>query len=109
MGFRFRRSVKIIPGVRINFSNSGVSTSVGVRGAHVTIGHGKVRETVGIPGTGLSYTEVQSTKPGAHESVAAPPLSDDERLSIRRQIFWALVLIAAFAVLVQVFTAFTTY
>jgi hypothetical protein len=59
--FRFRRSVRIGPGVRLNFSKSGVSTSVGLHGAHVTIGHGKVRETVGLPGTGLSYTEVHST------------------------------------------------
>jgi hypothetical protein len=61
MGLRFRRSIKLLPGVRLNLSKSGVSTSVGVRGAHVTLGHGKVRETVGIPGTGLSYTETQST------------------------------------------------
>ena len=57
--FRFRRSVKIAPGVRLNFSKSGVSTSIGTRGAHVTLGHGKVRETVGIPGTDVSYVEQQ--------------------------------------------------
>jgi hypothetical protein len=62
MGFRFRRSIKIAPGVRINLSKSGVSTSIGTRGAHVTVGHGKVRETVGIPGTGLSYTEVHGAQ-----------------------------------------------
>jgi hypothetical protein len=61
MGFRFRRSIKILPGIRLNFSRSGVSTSVGVRGAHVTVGHGKVRETVGLPGTGISYTHVEGT------------------------------------------------
>ena len=53
MGWRFRRSIRILPGVRVNLSRSGVSTSVGVRGAHITIGHGQVRETVGIPGSGL--------------------------------------------------------
>jgi|SRR5882757_8857 len=61
MPFRFRRSIKILPGVRLNLSRSGVSTSVGVRGAHITVGHGKVRETVGLPGTGLSYTHVEGT------------------------------------------------
>lgn len=59
--FRFRRSVKIAPGVRLNVSKSGVSTSIGPRGAKVTIGHGQVRETAGIPGTGLSYTETHRT------------------------------------------------
>ncbi|HVA40647.1 MAG TPA: DUF4236 domain-containing protein [Candidatus Binataceae bacterium] len=62
MGFRFRRTVKIFPGVRVNLSRSGLSTSIGVRGAHVTVGHGKVRETVGLPGSGLSYTTTQSTR-----------------------------------------------
>jgi hypothetical protein len=56
MGFRFRRSPKIAPGVHANISKSGVSYSFGRRGAHVTLGHGKVRSTVGIPGSGLSYT-----------------------------------------------------
>lgn len=32
--------------------------SFGQRGYHVTVGHGHVRQTVGIPGTGLSWTTV---------------------------------------------------
>jgi hypothetical protein len=62
MGFRFYRRIKIIPGITLNVSKSGVSTSVGVKGAHVTLGHGKERTTVGIPGTGASYTEVTGAK-----------------------------------------------
>jgi hypothetical protein len=61
MGFRFRRSIRILPGLRLNIGKRGVSASVGGRGAHITVGHGKVRETVGIPGTGLSYTATQGT------------------------------------------------
>ena len=78
MGFRFRRSVKIAPGVRLNFSKSGVSTSIGPRGAKVTIGHGRVRQTVGIPGTGISYTEShrvadhgQAPRPGGSGGLGA--------------------------------------
>jgi len=56
MGFRFRRSIGIIPGVRLNFGRRGTSVSVGVRGAHMTVGPTGVRKTVGIPGTGMSYT-----------------------------------------------------
>ena len=73
MGLRFRRSIKLLPGVRLNFSRSGVSTSVGVRGAHVTLGHGQVRETVGIPGTGLSYTETHSTHDHREQEAAIRP------------------------------------
>jgi Protein of unknown function (DUF4236) len=61
MGFRFCRSVQILPGLRLNFGKRGVSTSIGGRGAHITIGHGQVRETVGLAGTGLSYTHVDGT------------------------------------------------
>ncbi len=56
MGFRFRRTFSVIPGVRINFGKRGASVSVGVRGAHVTMGSHGTRASVGIPGTGASYT-----------------------------------------------------
>jgi hypothetical protein len=74
--FRFRRSFKVAPGVRINLSKSGVSTSIGTRRAHVTVGRGQVRETVGLPGSGLSYTEVHSTRSRdehAREEHTEPP------------------------------------
>ena len=56
MGLRFRKIFSIIPGVRLNVSKSGVSTSLGGHGATVNVGtSGKRTVTVGIPGTGLSY------------------------------------------------------
>jgi hypothetical protein len=61
MGFRFFRRIRILPGISVILSRSGVSTSIGMKGTHITVGHGKVRETVGIPGTGISYTETHST------------------------------------------------
>ncbi len=57
MGFRFRRSVRLLPGVRVNFSKSGVSTSLGVRGATINLSKRGTRATVGLPGTGLSYSQ----------------------------------------------------
>lgn len=57
MGFRFRRSVKVFPGVRINFSTRGISTTIGVRGAAVTMGPQGSFLNVGLPGTGLSYRQ----------------------------------------------------
>ncbi|RXR29156.1 DUF4236 domain-containing protein [Sphingobium fluviale] len=56
MGFRFRKSVKILPGFRINLSKSGVSTSLGRPGATVNISKRGTRYTTGLPGTGLSYS-----------------------------------------------------
>jgi hypothetical protein len=56
MGFRFRKVISVLPGVKINLSKSGVSTSLGGKGATVNVGSsGKRTFTLGIPGTGLSY------------------------------------------------------
>jgi len=60
MPFRFFRRMKILPGVSLNFSKSGISPSFGVPGARVTLGKQGVRKTVGVPGTGLYYTELDS-------------------------------------------------
>lgn len=65
MGFRFNRRIKIGPGIRLNVSKSGVSTSVGRRGAWFTFGGKVTRSTVGIPGTGVSYTETERSGGGS--------------------------------------------
>jgi len=58
MGFRFRKTISLIPGVRLNISKSGVSASVGGQGETVNIGKGgRVRGTVGLPGSGISYSD----------------------------------------------------
>ena len=57
MGLRFRKRLKIAPGVHVNISNKSISTSLGPRGATVNIGKRGVQATVGIPGTGLSYSQ----------------------------------------------------
>lgn len=57
MGFGFRKSIKILPGVRVNVSRSGVSTSIGGRGASVNIGKRGTYLNAGVPGTGLSYRD----------------------------------------------------
>ena len=74
MGLRFRRSIKIFPGVHLNIGMHGVSTSIGTRGVHITYGANGTRTTIGIPGTGVSYTQLQKRHRGAH---VAPELEDD--------------------------------
>lgn len=69
MGFRFQKRLRILPGITLNLSKSGVSASVGVRGARITRGHGKTRVTVGVPGSGISHTTV-SRRAGARRGTA---------------------------------------
>jgi len=54
-GFRFRKSISILPGVKFNISKGGVSTSLGGKGATVNLGTKTQTVNVGVPGTGLSY------------------------------------------------------
>ena len=55
MGLRYRKTFKAGP-LRITASKSGVSTSIGGKGARITkTASGKTRTTLSIPGTGLSY------------------------------------------------------
>lgn len=57
MGLYWRKSSKILPGVRINWSKSGPSVSVGPRGAKVNIGKRGTYVSGGISGTGLYYRQ----------------------------------------------------
>ena len=68
MGFRFQKRIKIAPGLRLNISKTGISTTVGRNGASVNIGKTGTHSTVGIPGTGLSHRTKHQT---AADTIAA--------------------------------------
>ena len=53
MGWRYRKRIKILPGIYLNISKSGISTNVGVKGASVTFGPKGTYVNTGFPGTGL--------------------------------------------------------
>jgi hypothetical protein len=57
MGIRFRKALKLFPGVKLNLSFSGVSATIGPRGASVNIGPRGTFLNTGIPGTGLYSRE----------------------------------------------------
>lgn len=58
MGLRFRRSIKIAPGVRLNVGSKSWGISTGSRGARIsTNSKSGTHVSVGIPGTGLSYRQ----------------------------------------------------
>ena len=55
MGLRFRKSIKIAPGVKINLNKKSTSVTFGGKGVHYTASStGKKTASVGIPGTGIS-------------------------------------------------------
>jgi hypothetical protein len=64
VGLRFRKSFKIAPGVRLNFSNKSTGLSFGGKGLRSSINSsGRKTSSIGIPGTGLSYVTTKSGKP----------------------------------------------
>lgn len=95
MALRFRRSIKIAPGVRWNVGLKSSSLSFGPRGAKLTAGTRGTRATIGLPGTGLSYTATSGTgrrgrsTAAPSESGLAPtftitPRVDPTRFGVRR-------------------------
>jgi len=61
MSLRFRRSMKLIPGVRLNFNKDSIGMSLGVPGARYTMNSkGRKTFTTGIPGTGIYNVETIS-------------------------------------------------
>ncbi len=84
MGFRLRRSARLGP-LRFNFSSGGLSSiSVGGRGASFNIPvnrRGGPRTTVGLPGTGLSWSMKHTPdRPAAIRAGAAEGLPNSRRL-----------------------------
>ena len=66
MGLRFQRRVKLLPGVHLNLSLSGVGVSVGGRGAHIGVAaRGQRYTSIGLIGVGLS-------RHGYHRGAVSP-------------------------------------
>ncbi len=113
MGLRFRKSFKIAPGVKLNVGRKSAGISLGTKGARVSINtKGRKTTTVGIPGTGLSYSSstniatkskrtVQKQKPKAvNKPIAnqqtADPVNSQIKCTLKRPpskwyLFWGII------------------
>ena len=72
MAFRIRKSFKIAPGIRLNVSKSGLSTSVGGKGSTVNLSKRGTKVTNSIPGTGISTSKLYGSGKAQKSSRAAP-------------------------------------
>lgn len=75
---RFRRSVSISKGVRLNFGKKGVSISSGIPGFRKTYNFntGKTTTSVGIPGTGVYYVDTSGPSKKKEEKKSGGLFSD---------------------------------
>ena len=90
MGLRFRKTISILPGVRLNLGKSTQSISVGVPGFRKTFNtKGQVTTTVGLPGTGLYYVDTKNPKKEkekrAQKREKAEPQAEQPRQESRLQ------------------------
>ena len=84
MGFRYRKSINLGGGFRINLSKSGIGYSWGTKGYRVTrTARGTTRRTYSIPGTGLSYT--QESGRGTNNRRSNPTRSRQNNPSLRQR------------------------
>lgn len=106
MGWRFRRSIRLAPGVRWNFGKRSTSLTIGPRGFKTTIGTAGTRRTIGLPGTGLSYTMTSSRTRGRPRTAsprqpAVLPARVPARFGIRtsgiRVAAWCVTLVCSLA------------
>jgi hypothetical protein len=98
MGFRFRKSIKILPGLRLNLSRSGVSANIGVRGANISVGPRGTYVNAGIPGSGVSYRDRIDAGDNSH--LETPQLVADQqpRNSAVPRVLVVIAIIAIIAV-----------
>lgn len=87
--FTFRKSVKICKGVRVNFGTKGASLSIGTKGCRYSMHtSGRRTATVGIPGTGLYYSQsVSGTSKRKYNSAAYTKKQQiqQEKLALQQQ------------------------
>ncbi len=68
MAWNYRKRIKIAPGIHLNFSKGGISTSIGPKGAKISISKKGTYLNTGIPGTGL-YSRIKLTNNTANNNI----------------------------------------
>jgi hypothetical protein len=96
MTLRFQRRVRLAPWLHLIFSKSGVSASIGPRGADVNVNRHGIIMNVGITGTGLRDLHFMNDRDADKFFAAAgePPLRKP------RKWFWWIASVVVFIVFV---------
>lgn len=80
MGFRYRKSINLGGGFRINLSKSGIGYSFGKKGFRYTrTARGTDRVTFSIPGTGISWSQESKSGESVKKSIS-PRTNETEYL-----------------------------
>lgn len=106
MGLRFRKSINLGHGLRMNLSKSGVGFSAGTKGFRVTkTANGRIRTTASIPGSGISYvkeTSSKKTKDSTNNVTGRNEMKQKKKHPILKKI---IIVLAVFFVIGGILTA----
>jgi hypothetical protein len=87
MGTRFRKSIKLGKGVKLNIGKKSASISLGTKGLHTTFSTtGRKTTSAGIPGTGLSYTKTVGSGHKTNHNVTQKSTSNNNTIADERPI-----------------------
>lgn len=91
MGMRYRKSIGLGKGVRLNVGKGSLGVSAGVKGAHVSVNSKRgVTTSVGAPGTGVSYSKTTGWGGGGASGGAGGPKPPSNKLVTIA--VWAIIL-----------------
>jgi hypothetical protein len=95
MSFRFRKSITLLPGLRLNLGKKSGSLSLGIPGATLNFGKNGIFTNLGLPGTGLSYrTKIGGETPADDNA----PLQGEGRAAPAKILRFMLLLLVCLAV-----------
>jgi AAA+ superfamily predicted ATPase len=89
MAWNYRKRITIAPGVRLNISKKGVSSTFGVRGASINVGQNGTYLNTGIPGTGI-YSRRKIVSGGSNSQSSQSNKSNYNGCGITTLIFLTL-------------------
>ena len=107
MGLRFRKSIKILPGVKLNLNKNSHSWTFGGKGLHYTVNKktGKATQSVDLPG-GFSYTETRSLNEQelcgenkARENIKMKENSNTQKPFYKKKWFIAVIVVIILAII----------
>ena len=104
MGLNFRKSINLGKGFKLNIGKKSVGISGGVKGARVSVNSsGRKTVTLGIPGTGLSYSinlnKLFKGKTSKKKSSADNDNNDEDGATINVNLILVLIIIVLLAVI----------
>ncbi|MEX0627067.1 MAG: DUF4236 domain-containing protein [Cucumibacter sp.] len=96
MAIRFRRSLKIAPGLRLNIGKRSASVRLGPKNLGATFGTTGRTYSASIPGTGLGVTERQSRQTAGTRGAARAGFGTKFIFGVAGLVILGLVLAAIF-------------